>query len=384
LNQQQQAAAQKAGDQQALTALQQKAAEFTEEHDKIKSALGALVGDKQKADYAKQHGDIDKTLAEQETAVATPKSIDEVAAIAKAKPTALYNDEQRARQADIVQRANGALKGMQGEKDREAAAKKAESDFSNTSVTSGLQGDAYLNTLDQPHRDILTSIAEGRNPKMNVQNRKGELTPLGLAVMQAYPDFNFQKAAKYGDTLKEYQSVKNGTAGGMLDAGGTALTHLARLMQINDQNPVDVHRSGSPSNKAYATLLNTVADELGTFYNEPKTNDVIKGKIETLGGLWNRNSAITEQARAMTEKFNSLQTSWDNASPRDSFRPPMPNVTDDAKTAMQKIVPEFVAKNPQFAPAQAWSASAWQKTNPNGDVNAAIQAAKAAGHKVTQ
>ena len=234
----------------------------------------------------------------------------------------------------------------------ELSLKKAENNFINPSGSSGLSGDAYLQTLPQPQRDLLASIAEGRNTKAAIQNRKGELTPLGLAVMQAYPDFNIQKAAKYGDTLKEYQSTKNGTAGGSLNAGATALKHLASLKQINDAHPLDVRIHGTKANLAYNNLLDTVADELVTFYNEPKTNETIASKKSTLGSLANRDSAIVEQAKAMSAKLQSFQQSWDNASPRASFRPPMPYIDNDARKALQALAPDFVAANPQFAPSQ--------------------------------
>jgi hypothetical protein len=245
----------------------------------------------------------------------------------------------------------------------ELSLKKAENNFINPSGSSGLSGDAYLQTLPQPQRDLLASIAEGRNTKAAIQNRKGELTPLGLAVMQAYPDFNVQKAAKYGDTLKEYQSTKNGTAGGSLNAGATALKHLASLKQINDANPLDVRIHGTKANLAYNNLLDTVADELVTFYNEPKTNETIASKKSTLGSLANRDSAIVEQAKAMSAKLQSFQQSWDNASPRASFRPPMPYIDNDARKSLQTLAPDFVAANPQFAPSQQQQTQPAQQQN---------------------
>jgi hypothetical protein len=240
----------------------------------------------------------------------------------------------------------------EGNKASELSLKKAENNFINPSGSSGLSGDAYLQTLPQPQRDLLASIAEGRNTKAAIQNRKGELTPLGLAVMQGYPDFDVQKAAKYGDTLKEYQSTKNGTAGGSLNAGATALKHLSRLKEINDKNPLDVRVHGTAANVEYNNLLDTVADELVTFYQEPKTNDAIASKKATLGGLTYRDSAIVEQAKAMSAKLQSFQQSWDNASPRASFRPPMPYIDNDARKSLQTLTPDFVAANPQFAPSQ--------------------------------
>jgi hypothetical protein len=264
--------------------------------------------------------------------------------------------QQSVKQAAELHKATIKEKNAQafkaGAEGKKAEAEAAQTANLNPKGSEGLSGDAYLKTLPEPQQSLITSIAEGRNTKANIQNRKGELTPLGLAVMQAYPDFDVQKAAKYGDTLKEYQSTKNGTAGGSLNAGATALKHLARLKQINDENSLEVHIHGTAPNREYNNLLDTVADELGTFYGEPKTNEAIESKKATLGGLTNRNAAIVEQAKAMSAKLQSLQQSWDNASPRESFKPPMPYIDNDARTALQKLAPDFVRDNPQFAPKQ--------------------------------
>jgi hypothetical protein len=156
-----------------------------------------------------------------------------------------------------------------------------------------------------------------------------------------------------------------------LNAGGTALVHLARLKEINDQSPSEVRISGTKANLEFNNLLDTVADELGTFYGEPKTNEAIASKKATLGALMNRNAAIVEQARAMTAKLNSLQTSWDNAAPKPSYRPPMPNISSDARVALQTLAPDFVKANPVFAPGSGGQSQPGQTRQPGTKLPAA-------------
>jgi hypothetical protein len=157
-------------------------------------------------------------------------------------------------------------------------------------------------------------------------------------IVRAFPDFDASKVQSYAQVYKNFTSGKVSVA---LNAGSTALRHLAQLKGINDKNPTEVRIPGTAANKAYNNLLDTVADELGTFYGEPKTNEVIQSKKATLGGLLNRDAAIREQAIAMGVKFDEFENTWKNAAPSSSYQAPMPAYSEEAKKARALLDPRY-------------------------------------------
>ncbi len=161
------------------------------------------------------------------------------------------------------------------------------------------------------------------------------------AVAEKYSRFDSSKVKSYTDA---YRSFTSGPDSKQLNAGAVAMQHLAQLKDINDKNPTTVRIPGTAANKAYQNLLDTVADELVTFYGEPKTNEAIGSKKSTLGGLLNRDAAITEQASAMGVKFDELEQKWANAAPSKAYQAPMPNVSDAAKRARAKLDPEYAQR----------------------------------------
>jgi hypothetical protein len=200
----------------------------------------------------------------------------------------------------------------------------------------------FLASLKPEEQSIVNLIHSGRAPMVRLEylvSRKPEVLE---AVERAYPgQFDGSKVKGYVDTYKDFTSGKTSVN---LNAGATALQHLNNLKKINDANPVDVRNPLTAAYKAYNNLLDTVADELVTFYGEPKTNETIASKKRTLGGLLNRDAAITEQANAMGVKFDSYEQTWKNAAPSKSYQAPMPYISEAAKQARADLDPEYAKR----------------------------------------
>lgn len=201
------------------------------------------------------------------------------------------------------------------------------------------------------------------------------------AVAQKYPEFDSSKVRSYTDTYRDFTS---GPTSKSINAGAVAIQHLDQLKKINDESPTEARIPGTAAYKAFHNLLDTVADELGTFYGEPKTNEVIESKKSTLGGITNRDAAITEQAKAMGIKMDELEQRWKNAAPSSAYQAPMPGMSEKAKASRANLDPEYAKSRTESPSAQGGGLTV---TDPQGGVHkfATQQAAdafkKAAGIK---
>ena len=264
---------------------------------------------------------------------------------------------------------------------------------------------AEANAINQKSEKDGNDAGGGANRELVDDIGSGHVTPermsylltrnpgLVAAVAQKYPDWDSTKASAYPEVVKDFSSSKAGTAGGQLLAGGTAMRHLAELKAMN--TPAS-HVWGTPSHTAYENKVETVADEVAKFYGNttiPAIDGIKKTLLTTLPG--NRDAAIATQAKSMGDRFDSLEQTWRNGSPSHGYRPNMPNVSEEAINARANLDPVYrqriaagqPAPQKAAAPAPAthvFSPSAWQRANPQGDVNAAIQAAKAQNFTVTQ
>jgi hypothetical protein len=193
-------------------------------------------------------------------------------------------------------------------------------------------------------------------------------------VAHADPNFDAAKAKSYGDTYKEFTSTRSNTAGGALNAGGTALGHLQELAALN--TPAS-HIPHTPAWTAYQNKVDTVSSELAKFYGDA-TIPAIAAIKETLGSTLpgNRGAAIKTQAQSMGDKLDAYEKQWTNAAPSKSYEAPMPNITDSAKSARAKLDPDGYGKRfaQEHVPTagQVFSAKAWAAKNPTGDVNRGI------------
>ncbi len=189
---------------------------------------------------------------------------------------------------------------------------------------------------------LVDSIGQGKMPLGRLSYVIARSPSLLQAVAAKYPDFDASKVQSYADTYKNYTSGKVSV---QLNSGSTALRHLADLKAIN-QNPA-ARVYGTKAYNAYHNLLDTVADELSTFYGEPKTNEAIESKKATLGAWTNRDAAIQQQAQAMGEKFDELENTWKNAAPSKAYEAPMPAYSAAAKQARAYLDPNYKAATAQ-------------------------------------
>lgn len=215
--------------------------------------------------------------------------------------------------------------------------------------------DAAKNGADSNTVDM---IGQGKLPLSRVDYLLSKNPEVMNEVAAKYPDFDLSKVKSYADTYKSFTG--SGKDAMQLSAGAVAIRHLAQLKRINDENPAEVRIPGTKANKAYQNLLDTVADELVTFYGEPKTNEAMHSKKATLGGLTNRDAAILEQASAMGVKFDELEQKWKNAAPSPAYQAPMPGITKEAIAARAELDPTFAKRS---------TGGSVQVTDPNGGVH---------------
>lgn len=162
------------------------------------------------------------------------------------------------------------------------------------------------------------------------------------AVAQKYPDFDSSKAGAYVSAYKDFTSSKAGTAGGALNAGGTALGHL---QELSNMNTVASHIPGTPSYNAYMNKVDTVATELAKFYGDSTVSGIsaIRSTLaSTLPGT--RQAAIKTQAQSMGDKFDAYQQTWDNAAPSKAYEAPMPGISQKAMDARAALDPNYHAR----------------------------------------
>ncbi len=244
------------------------------------------------------------------------------------------------------------------ELDKQKAQEKAEADALKKNAGTNFAGDPnattpqdFFNSLSQSEQTLVHEIGAGRmviDRLGYLATRKPEILE---AVARSFPDFDSSKAASYPATYKEFTSTKANTAGGALNAGGTALQHLYELQQLNT---VASHIPHSPSWTAYQNKADTLSTELAKFYGDatiPAIAAIKNTLTSTLPG--NREAAITTQAQSMGRKFDSYQTQWENAAPSKAYEAPMPNVSQGAKQARAALDPDYAAAHPEIQTPQA-------------------------------
>ena len=352
------AAAQQAGDQNALAVAQKGLQDALKVKADLQTVESLGFNDRATGDYTKKHGDLSTSISEMEKSLTSIKSDEEAAAISSQAKGLLTSpaltQEQRTRLQQLGQRASDAEASMRSSKAATVAATEKAKEAVGKGEMAGdtsLQGQPYLDSIDDIGlRNALTAVAEGREIKSprQLQDKQGNLTIFAKQLHQAFPDIDIAKASAYQKNVQEWTSDKTGTAGGKLDNGATALKHLKELDALFKANPNWTKMPQSEAYVRYNNLKDTLADELMKFYGAPSTTEVIDAYKSTIASFFNREAAISEQAKAMAEKFGSMEQTWNNISPRPSFHPPMPKIDNDAKAALQYFDPAWVTAHPQF------------------------------------
>lgn len=214
--------------------------------------------------------------------------------------------------------------------------------------------------------DIIDAIGTG---KIGL-DRMGQLLSRnpGLVdqVVTRYPDFDTSKVGGYVKAVKDFTSTSPSSAGGMLNAGGTALGHLKELKELN--TPASLI-PGTAAHAAYENKVETLATELAKFYGDSTVSGIsaLKGTLNSKLP-WQREAAINTQAQSMGSKFDSLEQSWQNAAPSKAYQQPMPGLSPKAIEARESLDPSFKARREQEQKAAAPAAKEGDtKMNSHGD-----------------
>jgi hypothetical protein len=226
----------------------------------------------------------------------------------------------------------------------------------NPPASSGLTGDAYLQSLPPATQNVLKAIAEGRETRSprQLQDKNGNPTPLASALHRAYPDFDDKKAAAYGAVVKDFTSGPTSKA---LTAYGTAINH-ARSMYDNTSTKSFI--PGTAENKRYTQDVTYVATEVAKALNPTgvATESAIKEQEEALSSWMNRKVAIENAEHILTGKMAEIKQRWLNGQVRPSYQPPMPGLSQEAMDNADyirnhgKVSQPGPQTNPQNAPKQ--------------------------------
>lgn len=209
--------------------------------------------------------------------------------------------------------------------------------------SSPLTGKDFLKTLPEKVSSLVEQIGTGKMPLERYGYILTRNPALMTMVAQAYPDFDGSKVQSYITTVHDFTSGKTAIA---LNAGATALKHMEELKELNT---IESRVPGTKDNKAFENKLNTVVGELVRFYQMPSTNQSYKEMRGTLGGIFNRDAAISSQASSMADKLASYARQWQNAAPSSAYEAPMPHIDERAKSALQKLDPDFNQDYPNLA-----------------------------------
>jgi hypothetical protein len=251
--------------------------------------------------------------------------------------------------------------------------------------------------------DLIRMVGSGPMPVGNwgyMLSRMKDPT-FARKVAAAYPDMDTTTIKRYMDASDEFASSTKG-AGKQLNNGSTAIGHLGELYDRASASSMIPYTEDSNRTN---TLKAGIVGELGQFYGESTIPGQAKFEKAVGSNVPSaRKDGIIEQIQMLGDKMSSFQQQWKNSMPSKHYSRPMPGLSPEAMSTWMKLDPtgarRFLAhqdeldmsKNGSQPAAQAapkaapgglsFSKSAYLKANPQGNVNAAAQAAAAAGHPV--
>lgn len=211
-----------------------------------------------------------------------------------------------------------------------------------------LSGEAYLATIPSEQAALVRELHAGKFAPSRIDYLIGrgqgkDSKNILAALAQAYPgEVDTSKLSAYPAVYKEFTSTKGKTAGAAINQGGTALTHLNDLLELNT---IMSHNPLSKDYTAYMDKAETVASELAQFYGNtalPAIAGIKKSLTTTLPG--HREAAIRTQAHSMGQKMDQYENTWKNAAPSASYEAPMPNLSPSAKAARAALDPNYAKR----------------------------------------
>ena len=197
--------------------------------------------------------------------------------------------------------------------------------------------DEYRTSLNPEQRAAVDLVGQGRAPLNNPGYVIARNPAFIGAVAKLYPDVDLSKIGAYQEAYKKFVSGKQGDA---VNAGGTAMEHLAELKGLNTKESMI---PGTPAHTAYENKANTLTGELMNFYRISSTEANEKDLKSGLAAVttWNRNAAIATQAKSMADKLDNYKQQWDNAAPSAAYEAHFPDISQKAKIARASLVPGY-------------------------------------------
>jgi hypothetical protein len=342
--------AKKSGDPAAVKEITGKIAQAQEEQKALQTVAAFGISDEDKKAFVKKTTDLNADVKEvQKKAIgAHGEEAAAMAASIKNKlddpDSKLSADQKKALQSTYNGLSASATASQEWEKQKKLLDKE---------TTTGFQGDpkattpeAFMASLGSEEQSLVKEIGTGKmviDRLGYLATRKPEILE---AVAKAFPDFDSSKAAAYPKVYADFTSTKPNTAGGALNAGGTAMGHLAELRALN--TPAS-HIPHTPAWTAYQNKADTLATELARFYGDttiPAIAAIKDTLTSTLPG--NREAAITTQAQSMGDKLESYENSWTNGAPSKSYEAPMPHISLAQKKAFASLNPKYAAEHPEL------------------------------------
>lgn len=251
-----------------------------------------------------------------------------------------------------------------------------------------LQGSDFLSALekvDKPRADTLRMFAEGRgNFPMGAEAR----TPQGRALLddmnRAFPGFDQSQYTARNKMRASYAGQGNGTGGGILSLGGTAIQHLADLSDqnmnidktnmgpqgipfvsefVNGQQNSGAMGTGSPravALHAATTARDNATGEITKFYTSTGGSRADRkdrlDNFDFAASAAEKQAAIKVAADEMQDKLNQMEFQWKQQF-GDSV--PFPGLSPEAKAAFDRIQKNYnVANGLDKAPGAAPAAPA--------------------------
>jgi hypothetical protein len=193
--------------------------------------------------------------------------------------------------------------------------------------------DAEANGQGPQGEALVDAIGKGQMPVGRLAYILARKPELLAATVKKYPDFDGSKIDSY---VKAYQDFTSGKSSVQLNAGGTALTHLANLERLNTD---DAYIPGTAANKAYLNQAATLATELAKFYGDA-TIPAIDKIYKSLTGI-QRGTAISTQATSMSKKMDEYRQQWVNAAPSAIYEAQMPRLDPEAEQARKHFDPQY-------------------------------------------
>jgi len=241
-----------------------------------------------------------------------------------------------------------------------------------------LSGQAYLASLPTGERALVQSITSGHIVPERLGYMLTRNPGLVAEVTAADPTFDASKAQSYTKVYQEFTSGKAGSPGLAINSASAALKHLGELWDLNVPAAVV---PGTNAHAAYESKADVVSKELARFYGTETIPAIqsFRGDLTRLRPS-NRAKTINTVAESLGDKLDSFVQQWKNAAPSAVYEAKMPYIDKQARMAQARLDPKY--KTRDLPEVKEWSAGAWLKGNPGGNVQAAKAAALAAGYEV--